>query len=282
MNERLSITPLGPYIGALVENVDLARPLGDGQFEQLYHALLKHQVLFLRNQPITPLQQRNLAGRFGDLHIHPVYPQAADVKEIIVLDTHDNNPPDNDNWHTDVTFIENPPLGAILAAKTLPSTGGDTLWASGIAAYEALSEPFRQLLAGLKAEHDFTKSFPEHKHRGSEEEHQRWQAAVQKNPPLLHPVVRTHPVSGRQALFVNEGFTTRIVDLAPKESDALLNFLFAHITKPEFQVRWRWQENDIAIWDNRVTQHYANADYLPQRRIMHRATILGDKPFYKA
>jgi taurine dioxygenase len=153
---------------------------------------------------------------------------------------------------------------------------------AGSQRYEALSAPFKQLLAGLQAEHDFTKSFPEYKHRGSEEEHQRWQLAVQKNPPLLHPVVRTHPVSGRQALFVNEGFTTRIVDLAPKESDALLNFLFAHITKPEFQVRWRWQENDIAIWDNRVTQHYANADYLPQRRIMHRATILGDKPFYKA
>ena len=180
MNERLNITPLGPYIGALVENVELARPLGDGQFEQLYHALLKHQVLFFRNQPITPLQQRDLAGRFGDLHIHPVYPHATDVEEIIVLDTHDDNPPDNDNWHTDVTFIENPPLGAILAAKTLPSTGGDTLWASGIAAYEALSAPFRTLLAGLRAEHDFTKSFPEHKHRGSEEEHQRWQLAVQK------------------------------------------------------------------------------------------------------
>ncbi|QJW53350.1 Alpha-ketoglutarate-dependent taurine dioxygenase [Serratia plymuthica] len=111
MNERLKITPLGPYIGALVENVVLARPLGDGQFEQLYHALLKHQVLFFRNQPITPLQQRDLAGRFGDLHIHPVYPHATDVEEIIVLDTHDDNPPDNDNWHTDVTFIENPPQG---------------------------------------------------------------------------------------------------------------------------------------------------------------------------
>ncbi len=105
---------------------------------------------------------------------------------------------------------------------------------------------------------------------------------MEKNPPLLHPVVRTHPVSGKQALFVNEGFTTRIVDVSPKESDALLNFLFAHITKPEFQVRWRWQENDVALWDNRVTQHYANADYLPARRVMHRATILGDKPFYRA
>lgn len=106
-------------------------------------------------------------------------------------------------------------------------------------------------------------------------------ASRAEKPTVAAPVVRTHPVSGRQALFVNEGFTTRIVDLAVQESDALLNFLFAHITKPEFQVRWRWQENDVALWDNRVTQHYANADYLPQRRIMHRATILGDKPFYR-
>lgn len=281
MNERLSVTALGPYIGALVADVDLSRPLSDAQFEQLYHALIRHQVLFFRNQPVTPAQQRALAARFGDLHIHPVYPHAPDVEEIIVLDTHDDNPPDNDNWHTDVTFIETPPAGAILAAKQLPETGGDTLWASGIAAYNALSEPFKALLAGLRAEHDFTKSFQEFKYRGSEGEHARWRQAVAKNPPLLHPVVRTHPVSGKSALFVNEGFTTRIVDLSPKESDALLNFLFAHITKPEFQVRWRWQQDDVAIWDNRVTQHYANADYLPARRIMHRATILGDKPFYQ-
>ncbi|MED5759619.1 TauD/TfdA family dioxygenase [Enterobacter roggenkampii] len=233
MSERLTITPLGPYIGAQVSGLDVTRPLSDNQFEQLYHAVLRHQVVFLREQAITPQQQRALALRFGDLHIHPVYPHAEGVEEIIVLDTHNDNPPDNDNWHTDVTFIETPPAGAILAAKLLPETGGDTLWASGIAAYEALSEPFRTLLSGLRA------------------------------------------------LFVNEGFTTRIVDVTEKESEALLSFLFAHITKPEFQVRWRWQENDLAIWDNRVTQHYANADYLPQRRIMQRATILGDKPFYR-
>ncbi|EGT5762349.1 taurine dioxygenase [Cronobacter sakazakii] len=282
MSERITITPLGPYIGALVSDINLARPLSDSQFEQLYHALIRHQVLFVRDQPITPPQQRALAMRFGDLHIHPVYPHAEGVEEIIVLDTHNDNPPDNDNWHTDVTFIDTPPAGAILAAKALPPTGGDTLWTSGIAAFEALSAPFQQLLSGLRAEHDFRKSFPEWKHTKTEEEHQRWLTAVEKNPPLLHPVVRTHPVSGKQALFVNEGFTTRIVDVSPKESDALLNFLFAHITKPEFQVRWRWQENDVALWDNRVTQHYANADYLPARRVMHRATILGDKPFYRA
>ncbi|PLR23502.1 taurine dioxygenase [Pantoea endophytica] len=279
MNERLSFTALGPNIGAQVSDVDLSRPLSDAQFEQLYHGLLRHQVLFVRNQVITPEQQRALAIRFGDLHIHPVYPHAEGVEEIIVLDTHQDNPPDNDNWHTDVTFIQTPPAIAILASKLLPESGGDTLWSTGIAAYEALSEPFKTLLNGLQAEHDFKKSFQEYKYRKTEEEHQRWQQAVAKNPPVQHPVIRTHPVSGRKALFVNEGFTTRLLGLSEKESDALLNFLFWHSAKPEFQVRWRWQENDVAIWDNRVTQHYANADYYPARRVMHRATVLGDKPF---
>ncbi|QCP61121.1 taurine dioxygenase [Pantoea sp. SO10] len=279
MNERLSFTALGPNIGAQVSDVDLSRPLSDAQFEQLYHGLLRHQVLFLRNQVITPEQQRALAIRFGDLHIHPVYPHAEGVEEIIVLDTHQDNPPDNDNWHTDVTFIQTPPAIAILASKLLPESGGDTLWSTGIAAYEALSEPFKTLLNGLQAEHDFKKSFQEYKYRKTEEEHQRWQQAVAKNPPVQHPVIRTHPVSGRKALFVNEGFTTRLLGLSEKESDTLLNFLFWHSAKPEFQVRWRWQENDVAIWDNRVTQHYANADYYPARRVMHRATVLGDKPF---
>lgn len=279
MNEKLNITALGPYIGAQVSNLDLTRPLSDTQFEQLYHALLRHQVLFLRDQLITPHQQRALAVRFGDLHIHPVYPHAEGVEEIIVLDTHQDNPPDNDNWHTDVTFINTPPAVAILASKLLPESGGDTLWASGIAAFEALSAPLKTLLEGLHAEHDFKKSFQEYKYRRTAEEHQRWQEAVAKHPPVQHPVIRTHPVSGRKALFVNEGFTTRIVELSEKESDAVLALLYAHATKPEFQVRWRWQPNDVAIWDNRVTQHYANADYYPARRVMHRATVLGDRPF---
>ncbi|MDJ0041558.1 taurine dioxygenase [Pantoea allii] len=279
MNEKLEIKPLGPFIGAQVGNLDVSRPLSDAQFEQLYHALLRHQVLFLREQVITPEQHRALAIRFGDLHIHPVYPHAEGVEEIIVLDTHQDNPPDNDNWHTDVTFIQTPPAVALLASKVLPECGGDTLWTSGIAAYEALSAPFKTLLAELQAEHDFTKSFPEYKHRNTPEEHQRWQQAVAKNPPVYHPVIRTHPVSGKKALFVNEGFTTRIMDIRQKESEALLSFLFAHVTKPEFQVRWRWQPNDLAIWDNRVTQHYANADYYPTRRVMQRATVLGNKPY---
>lgn len=282
MSNSLHITPLGPHIGAEISGISLAGPLDEGQFAQLQRALLTHQVLFFRDQSINPRQQRALANRFGDLHIHPVYPHAPEAEEIIVLDTHDDNPPDNDNWHTDVTFIETPPALAILAAKQLPPVGGDTLWASGIAAFEGLSPRLQQLLAGLEAEHDFTKSFPAHRHSASPAEYQRWQEAAARNPPLRHPVVRTHPLSGRQALFVNEGFTTRLPDLPAQESEALLTFLFRHVTKPEYQVRWRWRENDIAIWDNRVTQHYANADYLPARRVMHRATVLGDKPFWRA
>jgi len=274
----MNIIPLGPAIGAVVEGLDLAQPLTEREHARLHEALLKHHVLFFENQPITPRQQRDLAARFGELHIHPVYPQHPEAAEIIVLDTSNDNPPDNDNWHTDVTFIENPPLGAILSAQVLPPSGGDTLWASGIAAYEALSAPFRTLLDPLHAEHDFLQSFPAWRFARTAQERVRWEAARDKHPPVVHPVIRTHPESGRRGLFVNEGFTSRIVELGKAESDAVLGLLKAHVAKPEFTVRWRWKRHDVAFWDNRLTQHYATADYLPHRRVMHRATILGDAP----
>lgn len=277
----LHVRPLGPAIGALVSGLQLSDGVTDAQRDALLAALLQHHVLFFEGQSLAPLQQRALAARFGDLHIHPVYPQAPGVPEIIVLDTSDNNPPDNDNWHTDVTFLAAPAMGAILSAQLLPPSGGDTLWASGIAAYAALSAPYRRMLAGLTAEHDFLKSFPAHRFARTPEEKLRWDKARNDHPPRLHPVVRTHPVSGAQGLFVSEGFTTRIVELGATESDAVLRQLFAHLAKPEFTVRWRWKLGDVAFWDNRLTQHYATADYLPARRVMHRATILGDVPFYR-
>ena len=277
----LTIQPLGPAIGALVSGLRLADAADDSVRDALKAALLKHHVLFFENQPINPLQQRALAARFGELHIHPVYPTAPGVPEIIVLDTSNDNPPDNDNWHTDVTFLAEPAMGAILSAQMLPAGGGDTLWASGIAAWEALSAPWQRMLEGLQAEHDFLKSFPAHRFARTPAERVQWEKARANHPPLLHPVVRTHPVSGRQGLFVNEGFTTRIVELSASESDAALRQLFAHHAKPEFTVRWRWKLGDVAFWDNRLTQHYATADYLPARRVMHRATIMGDAPFYR-
>lgn len=277
----LQIQPLNPAIGARVGGVRLAGGITDGERDALVAALLEHHVLFFEDQPIDPLAQRDLAARFGALHVHPIYPHVPDVPEIIVLDTSLDNPPDNDNWHTDVTFLAEPAMGAILSAQVLPPSGGDTLWASGIAAWRALSAPWRKMLCGLNAEHDILKSFPAWRFARTPEEKVSWEKARADHPPRLHPVVRTHPVSGKHGLFVNEGFTTRIVELHPTESDAVLKQLFAHVARPEFTVRWRWKTGDVAFWDNRLTQHYATSDYLPARRVMHRATIMGDAPFYR-
>lgn len=275
----LHITPLSPALGALVGGVDLREPLSAEHRDGIEAALLKHQVLFFRAQPLAPTQQARFAAQFGDLHIHPIYPNIPEQPEVLVLDTAVTDVRDNALWHTDVTFMETPALGAVLSAKLLPPVGGDTLWASSSAAFEALSAPLQRMLEGLTATHDLTRSFPEERFSLTAEEREKLEAAKRKHPPVSHPVVRTHPVTGRKGLFVSEGFTTRINELSAAESDALLRFLFAHATRPEFTLRWRWQENDVAFWDNRITQHFAVDDYRPARRVMHRATILGDKPF---
>ncbi len=275
----LTITPISAALGAQIDGVDLTQPLSLEHRDAIEQALLVHQVIFFRNKPVTPQQQARFAANFGDLHIHPIYPNVPEQPEVLVLDTAVTDVRDNAVWHTDVTFLPTPALGAVLSAKQLPAFGGDTLWASGIAAFEALSKPLQGLLEGLTATHDFTKSFPLERFGSTPEDLARWEQTRKNNPPLSHPVIRTHPVNGRKALFVNEGFTTRINELSDLESEAILKLLFAHATRPEYTIRWRWQENDVAFWDNRVTQHYAVDDYRPNRRVMHRATILGDAPF---
>lgn len=275
----LDIIPLSSALGAQISGVDLSRDLNTEQRDAIEQALLKYQVLLFREQPITPQQQTRFAAQFGDLHVHPIYPNVPEQPEIMVLDTALTDVRDNAIWHTDVTFLPTPAMGAVLSAKQLPAYGGDTLWASGIAAFEALSRPLQILLDGLTATHDFTRSFPVERFGSTAQDLARWEETRRRNPPLSHPVIRTHPVSGRKALFVNDGFTSRVNELKPAESEAILKLLFAHATRPEFTIRWRWQENDVAMWDNRVTQHYAVDDYRPQRRVMHRATILGDVPF---
>ena len=278
---RPTITPLSTALGAQIEGIDIRQPLSLADRDTLEQALLEHQVLFFRDQPIEPPQQARFAGYFGDLHIHPIYPNVPEQPEVLVLDTAVTDVRDNAVWHTDVTFLPTPAMGAVLSAKLLPTVGGDTLWASGIAAYDALSGPLKRLLEGLTATHDFTRSFPLERFGNTAEDLARWEEARRKNPPLSHPVIRTHPVSGRRSLFVNEGFTTRINELSETESEVILKLLFAHATRPEFTLRWRWQVNDVAFWDNRVTQHFAVDDYRPARRVMHRATVLGDVPFFR-
>jgi len=278
----LTVTPLTSSIGAVIGGVDLARALDDEAVAQIRGALLKHKVVFFEDQHITPVQHRDFAARFGLLHTHPLYPGVPEAPEMFILDNHAGNPTDNDAWHTDVTFIETPPLGAILYAKLLPEIGGDTCWANMQAAYEALSKPMQRFLSELDAVHDFNRGFPQGGQVAKMAGKDKAAKALEEHPPVIHPVVRTHPETGADGLFVNYGFTARIKGLRRNESDALLAMLFAHVQKPEFQVRWKWKPNSIAFWDNRITQHYAVNDYLPARRVMHRATILGDRPSHRS
>jgi taurine dioxygenase len=275
----LEVTPVTRSFGAIVSGVDLSQDLAESAVARLSELLVERKVLFFRDQPITPQAQRDFAARFGTLHVHPIYPVLPDLPEILLLDNDESFLPDNDNWHTDVTFSKSPPLAGILAAKRIPPVGGDTLWSDCTAAYEALSEPLRRLLDGLTAQHSVAKSFPPERWQNDPAFKERYERAVAKHPPVDHPVVRTHPVSRRKGLFVNEGFTTHINGIKPRESEALLKFLFALAGQPEFTLRWRWTVGDVAFWDNRNTQHYAVADYLPERRTMHRATVNGDEPF---
>ena len=274
----ISFTRLTSSIGAVAQGIRLSDPLDDANFKAINTALAEHHVLFFRDQTLTAVQHRDFAAHFGELHIHPIYPKHAEATEIIVLDTDLVDLQDNAMWHTDVTFSPTPPMGGVLAARMLPPLGGDTLWSSNIAAYEALSPAMRAFLKPLTATHNIAQSFPSERFAMTAEAQARLETAKRNNPAVTHPVVRTHPVSGRQGLFVNEGFTTHINELSAAESRSLLPMLYAHSSKPEFVVRWKWRDGDVAFWDNRLTQHYATDDYRPARRVMNRATIIGDRP----
>ena len=271
-----AVAPLTPAIGGFVSGVDLARPLSEAVITKLADAVAERHVLFFEGQTLDPAAHRGFAARFGQLHVHPVYPHVDDVPEITSIETRADDLPDNDNWHTDVTFIETPPFRAVLTPRVLPSIGGDTLWGSNIAAYQALFAAIRGLLDKLTAEHSSETGFPRSRW-GVGARREKWEKALACNPPVVHPVVRTIE-GGQRGLFVNSGFTARILELTEKESDALLAFLFTHLAKPEFTVRWRWKLGDVAFWDNRLSTHYATLDYLPESRVMHRAAILGDRP----
>ena len=275
--EVLEFERLSPALGAVVHNLDLAGALPDSTIEAISDGLDEHQVLFFRNQTLTPVQQRDFARRFGELHTHPVYPSHETVPEIMVLEYDEKLKGHQNNWHTDVTFIETPPFGSVLYADDVPPSGGDTLWASSYAAFEALSPALRNFLAGLHAIHDFALNFTPERFRTYGVDN-KLSETYAKHKPVRHPVVRTNQKTGRRGLFVNRSFTSHIEGLERAESNALLAFLFRHLETPEFQVRFRWARGSVAFWDNRFTQHYAVSDYFPQHRRVRRATILGDRP----
>jgi taurine dioxygenase len=280
MSSMLRITQVSPSLGARIEGVDLARELPDQTIGEIHRALLKHEVLFFEDQSITPDQQRNFAARFGRLHVHPIRPSIPGTPEVLVIGDQNGSESDNAIWRSDVTFIQTPPMGSVLYARDVPAQGGDTMWSSMRAAFDALSPPMQKFLSGLDAEHDFARSYPPDRFAVGGMERFAW--TRNEHPPVRHPVVRTHPETGREGLFVNSGFTTRILGLNDNESAAVLKFLCEHIQRPEFLMRWKWKPGTVAFWDNRVTQHYTVNDYLPHRRILQRVTILGDKPFHRA
>jgi taurine dioxygenase len=276
----ISIQPLSPAIGATMTGVDLA-DLSPALVEDIRAALLKHHVLFFEDQSLSRAQQRDAAALFGELHVHPLYEKDAAIPEIMVIDNHPGNPTDNDHWHTDVTFLETPAMGALLYAEQVPPRGGDTMWSSMTAAYRALSPAMQTFLQGLEAVHDFAFAFPPEGLAGSAVGREQYEKARASHPSVVHPVIRTHPETGEPGIFVNSVFTARIKGLRREESRAILAFLHRHIQQPEFTVRYRWKEGSLAFWDNRCTQHVAVNDYLPHRRVMRRATILGERPFFR-
>ena len=276
----LILNKIKPAIGAVIEGVDLNQ-INDSTSQEIQNALLEHQVIFFRNQKLSSESQVALAKSFGSLHIHPIFPTVEGVPEVIVLDSHKQDLRDNELWHTDVTFCSTPPLGCVLQAIKIPDFGGDTLWSSSTAAFKGLDPSLQEKLKSLTATHDIQKSFPLERFGTTPEKREKLIESFKKNPPVVHPVVRTHPVTGEPILFVNEGFTTKINELSEEESESLLEYLFDHSVKDEFHLRWKWQEGDVAIWDNRCTQHKALFDYGDAHRIMHRATINGTVPYFQ-
>ncbi len=269
----LRIEPLAGALGAEVLGIDLREPLSPALRKELEEAWLTHSVLFFREQEIDVAQHKAFARNFGELHVHPVLQQMKEQghPEIVVLESDANRPFVAERWHSDVTFEKAPPKGSILRAVAVPAHGGDTLWASMYAAYDALSDAMQRMLSGLEAGHDGG-GFA----RIARSEAQR--KDLESRQTAVHPVVRTHPESGRRAIFVNSVFTKHIVGMKPAESEFLLRFLFRHLESPDFQVRLRWRKNSIAMWDNRCTQHRVLADNLAAHRRMERVTLLGDVP----
>jgi taurine dioxygenase len=265
-------------IGAEVTGFDLCQTLDKQRFGELNRALLEHQVLFFRDQSLTPENHAGLAELFGQPQMHEAYPHVEGFPQLTILENDKANPSKIEMWHTDMTFRPCPPLGSILHGVIIPGKGGDTMFASMSAAFEGLSDKMQSFLSGLTAIHDFCFGFRESLEEPGGRE--RLAEMVTLNPPVEHPVVRTHPVSGQKGLYVNALFTSHIKGMKAKESRALLDFLFEHMVIPEYTCRFGWKRDSVAIWDNRITQHKPVNDYWPQHRRMQRITIDdGEKPF---
>jgi len=270
------VKPFAPNLGAIITGIDLSNSISDTEIRIIKDAFHKFQVLFFQNQSeILPQNHIVLGQFFGDLHIHPAAPKMKNFPEIFEINTDKNSKIANgaEDFHSDVSCDIEPPLGTMLQLHVLPECGGDTMFANMYLAYEALSKPMQVFLGGLKASHE-----SEHFYKGRYQN--KNEVDINKEyPSAIHPIIRTHPETGKKAIYVNKFFTTRIEGLADQESKLILDYLFSHIEKTEFQIRYKWNKNDMAFWDNRCTIHKALWDYFPNERKGRRVTIKGSVPY---
>ncbi len=269
--KRITLRPLSPTIGAEIGGVDLGDLDGE-TFAEIERAHLDYKVIFFRDQDITTEQHLAFARRFGELEEHPFLPSKEGYTKIIRFAKDEDVKGVENVWHSDVSWREQPSLGSVLRAHEVPSVGGDTLFSDMVAAYQGLDDELKAKLEGLRAVHDFTRTF------GLLLDPEALAEKQKEFPAIEHPVVRTHPVTGKKAIYVNAVFTSHIVGMEREEGDRLLLLLYSQAAVPEYQCRFRWQKNSIAFWDNRSLQHYAASDYWPQQRVMERVTIIGARP----
>ena len=270
----IKIQKYSPNLGAIITGVDLSKEINEDQFKDIHKAFLDNQVLFFQNQnEILPEIHLKLGKLFGELHVHPAAPSMPGYPEIFEIHAHKNSKVANGEfWHSDVSCDIEPPLGTMLQLHILPETGGDTMFSDMYSAYNELSDKYKSLLDGLIAIHE-----SEHLYSGRYADRGVNKDNI-KTPVANHPLIRTHPITGKKAIYVNRTFTTGIEGMNKNESSSILEFLFEHCEHVNFQIRYRWNKNDMAFWDNRCTMHRAIWDYWPNERKGRRVTIKGDKP----
>lgn len=269
--DRFTVRPLTGSIGAEIFDVDL-RDIDDDLIAELRRAWMDHKVLFFRDQDLTRDQHVAYGAAFGELEVHPFTDNLEDHPEIIVLESTPEKFSAAESWHSDVTFRECPPLGSVLLGRLIPPYGGDTCWANMELAYDLLPDDTKEQIDGRYAIHSYVKAFGRSMTEAQQAE------ALEKYPDQKHPIVRTHPETGRKSLYINQNFTLTIDGMTPEESRDLRHHLYRQARIPEIQVRFRWQPNSVAQWDNRCTQHYAVPDYGGFHRRVERVTIIGDRP----
>lgn len=275
----ISVRRIGAFLAAEVTGVDLTKELNAEAISAIAKAHAEYGVLVFPKQKISSDDLRRFGRYFGELTVHPFSTSTADAPELIVYDNKEGNPPPHtDVWHTDETFRECPPMGTMLCSKIIPAVGGDTVFCSMQAAYEGLSDHLQQFICGLEAVHDF-KPFKDFFTDDSEKGRQRLRMYEDMYPLMTHPVVRVHPVTGKKVLFVNPQFTVCIKGMEENQSHALLDTLYRTINTLEYHYRHRWEPDTVVFWDNRSVQHAAVHDYYPQRRMMERITIKGERPY---